>query len=88
MKPPLEYGRVSKLGLGMGLSLISHRIYQKPYLSIFDSVAYPAIWHVPDFTKFDGEGSRTTWEHVSQYIAQLGEVGSIEALRVRLFFYH
>jgi hypothetical protein len=70
----------------MGLSLISHRIYQKPYLSIFDSVAYPVIWHVPDFTKFDGEGSRTTWEHVSQYIAQLGEVGSIEALCVRLFF--
>jgi hypothetical protein len=42
-------------------------------------------WRVPNFIKFDGEGSRTTWEHVSQYLAQLGEVGSIEALRVRLF---
>jgi hypothetical protein len=69
----------------MGLSPISHRIYQKPYSSIFDSVAYPAGWHVPDFTKFDGEGSRTTWELVSQYLAQLGEAGSVEALHIRLF---
>jgi hypothetical protein len=51
----------------MGLSPISHRMYQKPYLSIFDSVAYPNAWHVPNFIKFDGEGSRTTQEHVSQY---------------------
>jgi hypothetical protein len=69
----------------MGLSAISHRIYQKLSLSIFDSVAYPAGWRVPNFSKFDGEGSRTKWEHVSQYLAQLGEAGSVEALRVRLF---
>jgi hypothetical protein len=43
----------------MGLSPISHRIYQKTYPSTFDSIAYPAGWRVPDFTKFDGEGSRT-----------------------------
>jgi hypothetical protein len=69
----------------MGLSPISHRIYQKLYPSIFDSVAYPAGWCVPDLSKFDSEGSRTTWEHVSQYLAQLGEAGSVEALCVRLF---
>jgi hypothetical protein len=69
----------------MGLSLIRHKIYQKPYPSIFDSVAHPAGWHVPDFNKFDGKGSRTTWEHVSQYLAQLGKASSIEALHVRLF---
>jgi hypothetical protein len=69
----------------MGLSPISNRIYQKSYPSIFDSVAYPAGWRIPDFSKFDSEGSRTTWEHVSQYLAQLGEAGSVEALHVRLF---
>jgi hypothetical protein len=69
----------------MWLSPISHKIYQKPYPSIFDSVAYPAGWCVPYFSKFDGEGSHITWEHVSQYLAQLGEVSSIEALHVRLF---
>jgi hypothetical protein len=42
-------------------------------------------WRVSDFSKFDGEGSRTTWEHVSQYLAQLVEASSIEALCVRLF---
>jgi hypothetical protein len=69
----------------MGLSPISHKIYQKPYPNIFDLVGYPTGWRVPDFIKFDGEGSRTTWEHVSQYLAQLGEAGSIEALRIQLF---
>jgi hypothetical protein len=49
----------------MWLSPISHRIYQKPYLSIFDSVAYPTGWCIPDFSKFDGESFRTTWKHVS-----------------------
>jgi hypothetical protein len=43
----------------MGRSPISHRIYQKPYPTIFNSVSYPVGWRVPDFTKFDGEGSRT-----------------------------
>jgi hypothetical protein len=66
----------------MGLSPISHRIYQKPYLNIFDSVAYLVGWHVPDFSKFDMEGSRITWVYVSQYLAKLGEAGSVEALRV------
>jgi hypothetical protein len=69
----------------MGLSPISHRIYQKLYPSIFNSVAYPTGWHVPDFTKSEGEGSRTTWKHVSQYLAQLGKAGSVEALHVQLF---
>jgi hypothetical protein len=69
----------------MGLSPISHNIYQKLYPSIFDSVAYPAGWCVLNFIKFDGEGSRTTWEHVSQYLAPLGEASSIEALHIRLF---
>ena len=35
--------------------------------------------------KFNGDDSRTTWEHVSQYILQLGQTGLHDALRVRLF---
>jgi hypothetical protein len=60
--------------------------YQKPYLLHFDLVPYPLDWHTPDFVKFNGEDNRTTWEHVSQYLAQLGEVGSVDALKVRLFY--
>jgi hypothetical protein len=69
----------------LGFSPISHKIYQKQYPSIFDSVAYPAGWRVPNFIKFYGKVSHTTWEHVSQYLAQLGEASSIEALHVWLF---
>ena len=70
----------------LGFSLPnSTRLYQKPYPTHFDDVPYPQYWRVPDFVKFDGDSSRTTWEHISQYIAQLGEAGSNDALRVCLF---
>ena len=61
------------------------RLYQKQYHPEFDFVSYHAIWHVPEFTKFNGDDSRMTWEHVSQYILQLGEASFNDALRVRLF---
>jgi hypothetical protein len=60
-------------------------VYQKSYPSHFDLVPYPMGWRTPDFVKFNGEDNRTTWEHVSQYLAQLGKVGSVDALKVRLF---
>ena len=58
----------SKLEIDMGGS----RLYQKPYPPEFDFVSYPAGWQVPEFVKFNGDDSHTTWEHVSQYILQLG----------------
>jgi hypothetical protein len=61
------------------------RTYQKPYPSCFDAIAYPQGYKVPEFSKFNGEDSKTTWEHVSQYLAQLGEAGSTDELKVRLF---
>jgi hypothetical protein len=61
------------------------RIYQKSYPSHFDLVPYPVGWCTPNFVKFSGEDNRTTWEHVSQYLAQLGEVGLIDALKFCLF---
>jgi hypothetical protein len=42
-------------------------------------------WCTPDFVIFNGEDNRTTWEHVSQYLSQLGELSSIDALKVCLF---
>ena len=61
------------------------RTYQKPYPTSFDSVAYLASFRLPEFVKFSGEDTRSTFEHISQYLAQLGEVGSINELKVRLF---
>ena len=48
-------------------------------------VAYPIGWCVSDFIKFSGDDNRTTWEYISQYVAQLGEASSSNALRVCLF---
>lgn len=42
-------------------------------------------WRMPDFVKFSGDDERTTWEHISQYTALLGEAGALNALEVRLF---
>ena len=80
-KEDLSNAIKSKLGVDMG----SSRLYQKPYPPEFDFVSYPAGWRVPVFTKFNCDDSRTTWEHVSQYILQLGEASFNDALRVRLF---
>ena len=61
------------------------RLYQRLYVDAFDLIPYPAGWRVPDFVKFSGDDNRSTLEHISQYIAQLGEAGSSKSLRVRLF---
>ena len=71
----------SKLGLDMGRS----RLYQRTYVDAFNLIPYPAGQCVPDFVKFSGDDNRSTREHISQYIAQLGEAGSSKSLRVRLF---
>jgi len=63
------------------------RAYQKSYPALFDSVAYPAGFRLPEFVKFSGEDTRSTFEHISQYLAQLGEADSINELKVHLFFY-
>ena len=63
------------------------RTYQKPYPTSFDSVAYPAGFRLPEFVKFSGEDTRSTFEHISQYLAQLGEAGSINELKCVYFLY-
>jgi hypothetical protein len=59
--------------------------YRKPYPSSFDSVPYPIGWRCPEFVKFNGDDSKTTWEHVSQYLAQFGEASAIGEIKVPLF---
>ena len=61
------------------------RTYQKPYPSYLDSTPYPPNFRIPEFVKFSGDDNKTTWEHISQYIAQLGDNSGNDALKVRLF---
>jgi hypothetical protein len=71
----------TKLGVDIG----NTNLYQKPYDLEFDRVPLPCGWRMPDLIKFSGDDDRTTWEHISQYTAQLGEAGVFNALKVRLF---
>ena len=59
--------------------------YQKSYPISFDTVTYPAGFRLSEFVKFNGDDSKSTFEHVNQYLAQLGEASSINELKVRLF---
>jgi hypothetical protein len=72
----------TKLGVGIG----DTNLYQKPYGPEFDRFPLPRGWHMPDLIKFSGDDDRTTWEHISQYTAQLGETGVYNALKVHLFY--
>jgi len=69
----------------LGLTPSKRRLYQQPYPDAFDLIPYPTGWRVLDFIKFSGDDNRSTWEHISQYVAQLGEASSSSSLHVRLF---
>ena len=60
-------------------------MYRRPYPEWMDAVALPNRYRIPEFSKFSGQDSVTTMEHISRYDVQLGEAASQEALRVRLF---
>ena len=72
----------AKLGISIAQPSSS---YQKPYNSRFDIPAYPHGFRMLVFVKFSGEDNRSTREHVSQFVAQLGEVADNDVFRVRLF---
>jgi hypothetical protein len=59
--------------------------YRKPYSHRFKAVPYPQGIRIPYFSKFSSEGRKRTHEHISQFLAHLGELADMEAYRVRLF---
>jgi len=84
MRPDLNALIVTKLSQ-LGINPGKNRLYQRPYPDAFDLVPYPTGWRVPDFIKFSGDDNRSTWEHISQYVAQLSEASSSNSPRVHLF---
>ena len=68
--------KLSQLGINPG----RNRLYQRSYPDAYDLVPYPTGWRVRDFIKFSGDDNRSTWEHISQYVAQLGEASSSNSL--------
>jgi len=59
--------------------------YKKPYPEWFDQVLLPPRYRLSDFVKFTSTGSISTMVHISQYLAQLGEIANEPAFKVRFF---
>ena len=60
-------------------------LYQKSYSAEFDLVCFPTGWCVPIFVKFSGDDNSAPWDHIDQYLLQLGKADFHDALRIRLF---
>jgi len=45
----------------------------------------PNGWRVPDFQKFSGDDSKLTMEHISMFLAQLGEASAYDFMKVHNF---
>jgi hypothetical protein len=61
------------------------RAYHKPYPKYFDTIPYQRGFRVPDFVKFTGEYSKTTYEHVGQFLMQVSDFGITDMHKVRLW---
>ncbi len=74
------------LGISSGLKLGNRaKVYEKPYPDYYDNIPYHRGYRVLGFTKFSGEDSRITWEHVGQFLEQCGEACSFDTFKLRLF---
>ena len=70
----------------LGVQLKSSRnTYQKSYPSTYDFMKAPDGWRVSDFQKFSGDDSKSTMEHISMFLAQLGEASAYDFIKVHNF---
>jgi hypothetical protein len=60
------------------------RVYQKPYPDYYDQLPYSRGYGVPEFSKFSGDDSKTTLEHVGQFILQCGDASANDTLKLRM----
>ena len=63
----------------------SRTTYHKSYPSHFVFLKSPDDWRVPYFYKFSGEDNKSTMEHSSLFLAQLGETSTLDFMNVGHF---
>jgi hypothetical protein len=61
------------------------RCYQKPYSEYCDTIPYPWGFQVRDLAKFTGDDTKTTYEHIGQFLAQANDVGFTDMHKIRMF---
>jgi hypothetical protein len=63
------------------------RSYQKPYPKYFDTIPYPRGFWVPDLAKFTSDGTKTTYDHIGQFLAQVNNMGITTFTRLGCSYY-
>ena len=82
MKEDLANFLKTQLGVSTGRSCI----YEWPYSNVLIWFLTLLVGVFPNLLNLiSGDDNRSTWEHISQYVTQLGEASSSNALCVRLF---
>jgi hypothetical protein len=77
-----ELSRSSETSLGIQIKP-SRTIYHKLYAShLFDFLKAPDGWSLPDLYKFSGDDNKSTMEHVSLFLAQMGEANTMDFMNV------
>ena len=65
---------------------VKNRSSLRLYSDRYEHIAYPQGAKIPEFVKFSGDDSRSTLEHIGQFIVQYrGEVSSSDINKLRLF---
>jgi hypothetical protein len=60
------------------------RSYQRPYPDNYKYITYLQGFKTLEFTKFSGDGDRSTLEHIYQFTIQCGEAGSNDICKMIL----
>jgi hypothetical protein len=79
-----EMAELFRYRLGVSVARVGQS-YQKLYDHRFNTVPYTQGARILEFSKFSGENSRSTHEHISQFLAHLGELADGEAFCIHLF---
>ena len=59
--------------------------YTSPFSEYIQQTELPRGWKVPKFTKFSGDTSESTIEHISRYLIEAGDIENNENLRIKYF---
>lgn len=73
---------LAKNGLNVGLHGPN---YLSPLLEYVLQIEIPRGWKVPKFTKFAGNTSESTIEHITRYQTEAGDMENNENLRMKYF---
>lgn len=60
--------------------------YTSPVSEYLIQTKLPRGWKVPKFTKFAGDTSDSTVEHIARYLTEAGDIENNENLQMRYFF--